>query len=120
MLILSVPAAAAAQADFNSFFAEFKVAALRGDKAAVKNAMSDRFEWALDGVVPKAEAWKYFNGDARHWSDLKKSVMRTPRRCESVFANRKGYCIDTGKRATYGLMFAEVNGRWRFYALLGD
>jgi hypothetical protein len=105
---------------FATFFAQFRQAVLKNERTAVRNTVSPTFEWALDGKVSNDEAWRLFTREARHWQDLRRSVLRPPYACQSTWTSLSGFCISSGPRAKYDLMFANVGGYWRFYALRGD
>jgi hypothetical protein len=117
LVLLVNPASALAQSDFQSFWANFRSAVQKNDKAAVKGMMAPRFEWALDGAVARNEAFSYI--DKKDWLDLKKAVGRKTYTCKAISENYSGYCAKSGPRARYDWMFANIGGTWKFYALRG-
>lgn len=106
---------------FAAFFASFRKAVLSSSRTAVKNLMSESFEWALDGYIPRDEALKNMD-DMKLWAGLRNAVMRAPAVCKSPYCNnRAGYRTWSNARDKVEIMFErDSGGNWHWTALLGD
>ncbi len=106
---------------FKIFFAKFKKAVTANNRTAIKNMMSPRFEWALDGYISRDEAFKLLD-EMKLWAGLRNSVLRTPVKCKQPYCNnRAGYRVWSSARYKMEIMFEkDTDGNWYWTALLGD
>ncbi len=106
---------------FKIFFAKFKKAVTANNRTAIKNMMSPRFEWALDGYISRDEAFKLLD-EMKLWAGLRNSVLRTPVKCKQPYCNnRAGYRVWSSARYKMEIMFEkDADGNWYWTALLGD
>lgn len=110
---------------FSAFYAAFKKAVLKDDRAAISNMMSSRFDWALDGYISREEALRLMD-EGKLWRGLRNAVTRKPVPCCSSCCHlRSGYYVSSSPKypARYAveIMFERgADGRWRWTGLLGD
>ncbi|HKO95609.1 MAG TPA: hypothetical protein VJU86_01355 [Pyrinomonadaceae bacterium] len=110
---------------FSSFYAAFKKAVLKGNRTVIRNMMSARFDWALDGYISRDEAIGHMD-EMKLWRGLRNAVTRKPVRCCSNCCHlRAGYYLDSSPKfpARYAIeiMFERgADGRWLWSGVLGD
>lgn len=104
---------------FNSFYAAFRQAVNKDDRAAIRNMMASRFEWAYDDES-RDEALRNVD-QMKLWRGLRNAVARTPVRCKQPYCNnRSGYHVWSSAKYRVEIMFERIDGQWKWSALLGD
>lgn len=128
LIIMFVPSIASAQKKndgFQTFFTKFRSAVTKNNKSAIKNMMASSFEWALDGYVSRNEAFKLMSQiggkEDRLWKGLRQAVAKKPVVCKGNYCNnRSGYHVWSGGKYGVEIMFENIDGNWKWSALLGD
>jgi hypothetical protein len=115
-----IQAPTASNDGFSAFYATFKAAVSKNDRAAIRSMMAPRFEWALDGYISRDDALRNMD-EMKVWRGLRNAVTRPPVRCKSPSCrNRSGYHVWSSAKYAVEIMFERINGQWQWSALLGD
>lgn len=110
---------------FDDFYRHFRAAVRSHNRSALRELMSVRFEWALDGVVGRNNALNNIAGIIgwqKFWLSAGNAVVGAAVPCKPPDCNyRPGYHASAQTPFPIELLFERgTEGRWRWTGLLGD
>jgi hypothetical protein len=119
------PTSAKRRDDFDRFYASFRVAVRKRDRAALTDLMSPKFQWAMDGSVSRDQAIGNISkiiGWEKFWQSAIKAVAPAAERCQKSYCEgRPGYHVFTKSPFPLEMMFEkDARGNWHWSAVLGD
>ena len=110
---------------FEDFYRGFGAVVRRRDRVALKEIMSSRFEWAMDGFISRDGAMRNIAeiiGWQKFWQSAQKAAAKKAVLCKPPYCNYKpGYHSWVRSPFPIELMFERgSDGKWRWTGLLGD
>ena len=110
---------------FEDFYRQFRTVVASRDRAALKDTMSSKFEWAMDGFVSRDQALKYIAeiiGWQKFWQSARTAVARKPTLCKPPYCNyRSGYHAWAKSPFPVELLFERgSDGKWRWTGIIGE
>jgi hypothetical protein len=111
--------------NFEGFYAMFRSVIQRRDQAALRDLMSPKFEWALDGYTTREQAFNNIGqiiGWQRFWQSAALAVSKPAQACKPHYCNnRAGYETFTKTPFPLEMMFeVGADNQWHWSAVLGD
>jgi hypothetical protein len=110
---------------FERFYGNFRTAVGRRDRAALKQLMAERFEWAADGYTTRDQALmnigQIFGWDS-FWQSAASATAQNARPCKPPYCmNRPGFETSARTPVPLEIMFEQdAAGQWHWTAVLGD
>jgi hypothetical protein len=122
----SAPAnAATGPANFDAFYNKLRSVAARRDQAGLRELMSERFEWALDGYVTRDQALSNISQIItwpKFWQSAALALAKPAQVCKPHYCNnRPGFETFTKTPFPLEMMFETgPDKQWHWSAVLGD
>jgi hypothetical protein len=111
--------------NFESFYARFRSVIKRRDHAGLRELMSPKFEWALDGYTTREQALNNIAkiiGWQKFWHSAALALAKPAQACKPHYCNnRSGYETFTKTPFPLEMMFElGPDNQWHWSAVLGD
>lgn len=113
------------QSDFDAFYAHFRAVVKQRDPAALKQTMSPKFQWALDGLIDRDTALKNIStiiGWPNFWQSAVNATVANAAPCKKPYCmGRPGFHASAKSPFPLEMMFEKDSaGKWHWSAVLGD
>jgi len=110
---------------FEKFYLKFRATVNKRDRAALKESMPAKFQWAMDGLVSRDEALRNIDkiiGWENFWQSTQKAAAKKASPCKPPYCERRpGYHTSAQSPFPIELMFEQgAEGKWGWTAVLGD
>ena len=121
----SSASAAPVGGNFGSFYAQLRMVINHRDQTALRELMTIKFEWALDGYITRDQALNNIGqiiGWQKFWESAMLAVTKPAQACKPHYCNnRVGYETFTKTPFPLEMMFElGPDNQWRWSAVLGD